>query len=67
LALVVVVRTWPVSALVTVTVTFGTTAPLASVTVPVSAPVEVDCATSDGANPKNTSKTKTSHAYREFL
>jgi hypothetical protein len=56
-----------VSALVTVTVTFGTTAPLASVTVPVSAPVEVDCATSDGANPKNTSKTKTSHAYREFL
>jgi hypothetical protein len=48
LALVVVVRTWLVPVLVIVTVTFGTTAPLGSTTVPVRDPVVAVWAKSEG-------------------
>ena len=46
---VVAVRTWLVSVLVTVTVTFGTVAPDGSVTTPVRAAVPDDCAKRPGA------------------
>jgi hypothetical protein len=43
---VTAVRVWLVSVLVTVTLAFGTTDPVGSVTVPVSAPVPADWASS---------------------
>jgi hypothetical protein len=51
---------------VAVTVTFGATAPVASLTVPVNAPVEADCAKSDGANTARREAT-INHAQRELL
>jgi hypothetical protein len=54
-----------VSLLVVVTVTFGITAPLASFTVPVSAPVPAVCAKTDETDITRKQKHKT--AYFRFL
>ena len=53
-----VVRVWPVSTLVAVTVAFGITAPEGSLTVPVKAPVPGVWAISDGTLSKEVKKSR---------
>src|SRR5208337_197267 len=50
---VVVLRTWPLSILVAVTVTFATKDPDGSVTLPVNAPIAAVCASRDGVKATN--------------
>ena len=62
---VFVVRTWPVAALVAVTVALGTTAPVVSFMVPVSAPVEGDWAPRVVA--RNRQIKKNAHTHFAFI